>query len=94
MNEPNREKEIFEQALDIDSPKERADFIEKACAGDASLANRIKALIDADQMATNFLSGESERTPMESHLTPLSEGPGAQIDRYKLLQQIGEGEVS
>ena len=51
---PNREKEIFEQALDIVSPDVRAGFLKGACGADAQLRQRVEALLAAHD-ATGFL---------------------------------------
>ena len=44
---PNREKEIFEQALDIEPVAERLAFVLKACGEDAALRTRVLALLQA-----------------------------------------------
>ena len=80
MNTPNREKEIFDAALEIALPAERAAFVDRACGGDAQLAERIRALIAADEEATDFLPGEPGVLATDAKLAPLSEGPGTIID--------------
>jgi eukaryotic-like serine/threonine-protein kinase len=83
----NREKELFAEALALDSG-ERATFLERACGTDAELLRQVLELLDAHAddspvlrtTSTAVLGGET-----------LSEGAGAEIGRYKLLQKIGEG---
>jgi hypothetical protein len=41
----NREKEIFEQALEIESDAERLAFVRKACGEDAALCARVQVLL-------------------------------------------------
>ncbi|MBE0545611.1 MAG: serine/threonine protein kinase [Verrucomicrobia bacterium] len=91
MPESNREKEIFEAAMDIASPEERSAYVEQACAGDEVLARRVHALLKASESASQFLPGTPDQTALISPGVPLAEGPGTVIGRYKLLEQIGEG---
>ncbi|MBI4324976.1 MAG: serine/threonine protein kinase, partial [Chloroflexi bacterium] len=86
----DREKEIFNQALELATPEARAAFLKGACGKDPELREKIEALLRAYAAAGGFLpTKDGERTVVTN--APLSEGPGARIGRYKLLQQIGEG---
>src|SRR5437868_2534651 len=82
----NREKEIFEQALDITPTEERLRFLTSACGKDAVLLARVQALLRADESAESFLPEQPKAGAVR-----ITEKPGDRIDRYKLLQQIGEG---
>src|SRR5438094_66108 len=82
----NREKEIFEQALDITPTEERLRFLTRACGKDAALLARVQALLRADESGESFLPEQPKAT-----LVAITEKPGDRIGRYKLLQQIGEG---
>ncbi|MBI4660223.1 MAG: protein kinase [Verrucomicrobia bacterium] len=101
---PNREKEIFEQALDLASSEERAGFLKGACRGDLQLLQRLEALLRAHREAAGFLPeqpaaearlmsapGAAPVLPGTVLTSLLSEQPGDKIGRYKLLQKIGEG---
>src|SRR5690349_10956576 len=85
-DQSNREKEIFEQALDITLTEERLGFLTSACGKDAALLARVQALLRADESAESFLPERPRAT-----VVPITEKPGDRIGRYKLLQQIGEG---
>src|SRR5260370_19880247 len=85
-DQSNREKEIFEQALDITPTEERLRFLTGACGKDAVLLARVQALLRADESGESFLP---ERP--KAAVVPITEKPGDRIGRYKLLQQIGEG---
>ena len=99
----SRRLDILRQALKRKTPLERATFLDGACGGDAALRVEIEALLASHEEAErgpalnaeagNTLPGEgiTEITPTLLHETPLTEGPGAVIGRYKLLEQIGEG---
>ena len=82
---------IFSEALDLPL-SERAAYLDRACAGDQKLRQRVEGLLLTHDQAGGFL----ERPPVEmaigSRLGAFAgERPGDRIGRYKLLQQIGEG---
>ncbi len=82
----DREKEIFEHALDLVSAEERRRYLESACGNDTVLLARVEALLRADAMGEEFLPEQpKDAGPI------ISEKPGDKIGRYKLLEQIGEG---
>src|SRR6266571_2913670 len=85
-DQSNREKEIFEQALDITPTEERLRFLTGACGKDAALLARVQALLRADESGESFLPEQPKAT-----VVAITEKPGDRIGRYKLLQQIGEG---
>src|SRR3989442_1897763 len=85
-DQSNREKEIFEQALDITPAEERRRFLTSACGKDAVLLARVQALLRADESGESFLPEQPKAA-----VVPITEKPGDRIGRYKLLQQIGEG---
>src|SRR3989442_1741350 len=85
-DQSNREKEIFEQALDITRTEERLRFLTSACGKDAALLARVQALLRADESGESFLPEQPRAA-----VVPITEKPGDRIGRYKLLQQIGEG---
>ena len=99
----SRKQDILRQALKRTTPLEREVFLDGACGADAALRVEIDALLaiyeEAERgPAQNAESGNAppgegttEITPTILHQTPLTEGPGTVIGRYKLLEQIGEG---
>ncbi len=87
------EKEIFFAALDLTSPDARAAFLEGACGKNPALRQRIEILL-AEHFEQDTLlktATASQIIPLLHRPTPLTEGPGSQIGRYKLLQPLGEG---
>jgi serine/threonine protein kinase/WD40 repeat protein len=84
----DREKVLFEKALDLESAAERLAFLRGACGEDAALAARVQALLQAHEETKGFLPG---RPASRTAVLPVSERPGDRIGRYKLLQNIGEG---
>jgi eukaryotic-like serine/threonine-protein kinase len=83
-----REKQIFEEALNLTSPVERLAFVRGACGRNETLLARVQALLEAHETAEGFLPGQPADQPL---IAPLIEKPGDRIGRYKLLQKIGEG---
>src|SRR5438552_10732480 len=81
--------EIFLSAREMRDPTERASYLDRACGADAALRGRVEALLRDADGAKDFFGAEDNLPGMAS--TPLTEGPGTVIGRYKLLQKIGEG---
>lgn len=93
---PKREQEIFLQAQECVGREELDSFLERACAGDAPLRQRVEDLLRIHQEAGDFLAGDGSLSPFgvvprASAPSPCPVGPGQCIGRYKLLQKIGEG---
>ncbi|HZN36562.1 MAG TPA: protein kinase, partial [Pirellulaceae bacterium] len=82
------ERELFIATLQLDESR-RADYLNKACTGDASMRQRVEALLAAFGQAGSFLQ------PSAPEPSPTIDGPsersGMQIGPYKLVEQIGEG---
>jgi eukaryotic-like serine/threonine-protein kinase len=76
---------LLNRALEF-KPAERAAFLAGACGADHDLRQRVETLLQAAVEAEGFMEGV---TVLDE--TPPSEGPGTIIDRYKLLQKLGEG---
>jgi WD40 repeat protein/serine/threonine protein kinase len=83
------EQAIFIAALQED-PDRRAAYLDKACAADPALRQRVEKLLDAHERAGSFLKQPAAAAVTDAY-RPVSEGPGNVIGPYKLLQQIGEG---
>ncbi len=92
MPEPSEhEIEVFNVALELPAAK-RTSYLDKECAGDAALRQRVEALLKASEDSYTCLEGSAAIPSGNFRLPPLpAEKPGDRIGRYKLLQQIGEG---
>jgi serine/threonine protein kinase/Tfp pilus assembly protein PilF len=99
-----QEQTLFIEALEKEDPAERAAFLDRACAGDVALRQRIERLLQRHKEADSLLdrpavapavTGEYTpdpgREPATRHTPEIREGAGTLIGPYKLLQQIGEG---
>ena len=84
----NREREVFLAALEKPMGAERASFLHGACLGDGQLRDAVEALLaNANDSLLDRVAEEARPT----QTVPLSEGPGTQIGKFKILEQIGEG---
>jgi tetratricopeptide (TPR) repeat protein/tRNA A-37 threonylcarbamoyl transferase component Bud32 len=84
------EESIFLEALQLQTPKERAAFLDRVCVGNEGLRCSVEMLLKAHEKAGDFLKRPSASAG-HTEDQPSSEGPGTVIGAYKLLQPIGEG---
>jgi WD40 repeat protein/serine/threonine protein kinase len=89
--EPKDIKIIFSEALEKKTPQERAAYLERACGDDTNLRAKVEDLLKAHEEAGSFLDAPPFDPNVTLNTSPLTEGPGTIIGRYKLLEQIGEG---
>jgi len=85
------EKTIFNEAAEIQSPEQRKSYLDKACGDDAELRSAVEELLRLHDANRRFLEVPVLAAMDTVHTSPVSEGPGDVIGRYKLLEQIGEG---
>ena len=85
------EKSIFKAALELKTPPERTAYVEKVCAADPALKERILALLKAREHKGDFLEALLDEPAVSLEDQNLEEKPDTVIGRYKLLEQIGEG---
>ena len=84
------EAAIFHTARLIDNPDARSRYLDQICAGDQALRERVEALLEVHEQEQGLLKSSPEPAPTADQQL-ISEGPGHEIGRYKLLQRIGEG---
>ncbi|MBI2948352.1 MAG: serine/threonine protein kinase, partial [Verrucomicrobia bacterium] len=85
---PQKAEALFDEVLKF-KPEERAAFLAGACGNDLELRRRVEELLQADLEAGDFLP--SEPAGARTMVVPVTEAPGTCIDRYKLLEKLGEG---
>jgi serine/threonine protein kinase len=94
MSEFNHEEELFDAARRLANPRERDRFLDKRCAGNGPLRQRLAQLLAALHESDDYFRPVSSVSAMQ-HLsatsTPEREGIGTRIGRYQLLEKIGEG---
>jgi hypothetical protein len=81
---------VFLHAIEIPSAEDRAAFVEAACGSNQQLRAEVEALLRAHAKPQGLLDAPDAGSSETTDETP-TEGPGAVIGPYKLLQQIGEG---
>jgi len=89
-----REREIFNSALERATPAERAAYLDGACGEDVEMRSRLAALLGAHDMAGGFLpmDGPTQESyavtqtldKAASILTPVEQQLGNKIGPYKL----------
>src|SRR5262245_43408206 len=102
--EPKSIDRIYWDAAQIVSPAERQAYLDRACAGDARLRQKVEQLLEVRSQAASFLEspvvgpssplvGERPVVKPSDTLGEVSTGEraGAVIGPYKLIEQIGEG---
>jgi RIO-like serine/threonine protein kinase len=89
------EEELFEAALQLHDPVERAAYLDRECAGNPTLRAGGESLLAAHEKAGDFIEqpvgGQETVQSSPADLLPLRELDGERIGRYKLLERIGQG---
>ncbi len=91
INQDKRAREVFLRAVEIALPEARAAYLEGACQEDVVLRSRIEALLENHRRDSFLEDPAIDGPPTVISPTTISEGPGALIGRYKILEKIGEG---
>jgi len=89
--ERNKDEEAIYYEAVSKPPDERRAYIGAACGDDVELLARVEALLKAREVKDSFLEEPVLGSEVTLGDSPLTEGPGAVIGRYKLLDKIGEG---
>lgn len=78
----NREEDLFATASAL-PPEERDRFLRRICGSDSRLFDRVSELLNATECAAGFIK--------ERGMSVSFEGLGEDIDRYRLVHELGEG---
>ncbi|MHC4434177.1 MAG: serine/threonine protein kinase, partial [Planctomycetota bacterium] len=84
-------EKIYNAALEKETEQERSAYLDGACGDDHLVRARVDALLKAHESAGDFLEVPTVYPSATLADSPLTEGPGMVIGRYKLLEKIGEG---
>jgi len=96
VNKSKSEEEIYYAALK-EPPEGRSAYVKAACGDDLELLERVESLLKIRETTNNFLESPPfiDQPLLSSGLLTENEfpeeQPGTIIDRYKLLEKIGEG---
>ena len=85
------ERTIFMAALEYQDLAQQSAYLDKECAGNPKLRERVEALLRSHRVEGSFFQGGTPGIAATIDVPPISERPGTQIGPYKLLQEIGEG---
>ena len=85
-----REEDIFRNAIEFEDRDEQADYVKTACGDDTELCAAVEALL-RHHYQSSILDAPALESSLLHDTTPITEGPGTVIGRYKLLEKIGEG---
>jgi serine/threonine protein kinase len=89
--DPKRDIEVFTEAIQLPH-EERVAFLDRVGAEDKDLRSRIEILLRSNERAGDFLENPPTGAINEVRAkVTAGEKPGDRVDRYKLLEQIGEG---
>src|SRR5579863_3231880 len=93
MSELDQRVKAFVDAAILLPPAQRADYLDRAAAGDVGLRQRLETLLIAQAHPESAADPSVPKNPNTTiAIAPSqSEKAGDKIGRYKLLQQIGEG---
>ncbi len=81
--------ELFDQAVELDSPEQLDLFLEQNCGHDPIQRQELLGLLKAHQKGNRLLDSPTQAMDL-SGASP-TESEGELIGNYKLLQKIGEG---
>jgi serine/threonine protein kinase/tetratricopeptide (TPR) repeat protein len=92
MASPQAElRAVFCEALDCGSPQERAYYLDQACRDRPEMRARVEELLHAHAEASAFLGETNAGLPSTGDEPIRRDLPATVIDRYEILEQIGEG---
>jgi hypothetical protein len=95
------EKVLFEAATEMSDRAARQEFLARTCSDDPALRQRLEKLLSLSDGATQFF-GEDGRAQVRHatstseeashiHVSSTGEIVAARIDRYRLIERVGEG---
>jgi len=90
-NSRERIREIFFEAYRKKTPLERSQYLDQVCGADSGLRKELESLLEAHDRSGSLLEVPPLASDVVLDNSPISESPGTTIDRYKLLEKIGEG---
>lgn len=94
MNESRRrEKELFEELIDLEDEAQRGAFLDRHCVGDAELRRRLEELVALQEPAETLLGPLPTESADEFEAYDAARPKGAEvmIGRYRIIKKIGAG---
>jgi serine/threonine protein kinase/Flp pilus assembly protein TadD len=84
-------KEIFLAAVEKADVPQREAYLRDACVGDPALRRRVDDLLRQQERAGSFLESPAPALVDTVAEPGAGERPGTQVNRYRLLEPLGEG---
>jgi serine/threonine protein kinase len=92
MTKQSTAEAIFFAAREKRTPEERDAYLDEACGGDGDLRRRVERLLSAHPQVGSFLEPAAAPSAETASYQNTREAVGTVIaERYKLLEEIGEG---
>ncbi|HWS87537.1 MAG TPA: protein kinase [Pyrinomonadaceae bacterium] len=84
--------QLYETALEL-APEERTSFIDRACGADEELRREVESLLEADEMAGDFINKPALGAAAEllEEAAAPSLAPGHAISHYRVQSLLGAG---
>lgn len=93
MADENATERVFAEALDIESPARRQQFLEDACAGNVTLRREVETLLRAHDEAGGFLGGKETMCISEPLPRAESRDSAPTISGFRIERQLGRGGI-
>jgi eukaryotic-like serine/threonine-protein kinase len=85
------EREIFLEALEMETPEARAAYLQGACGRDFTLRHQVDELLKEHFSNDSLLAGSALEEGRIAVASLVEEAPTPAFGRYKLLEKLGEG---
>jgi WD40 repeat protein/serine/threonine protein kinase len=82
---------ILAEALEKPTAQERAAYLDSVCGDDTHARDEVESLLQQERTVGDFLDATVHELDISADSLSVMEGPGTIIDRYQLLERIGEG---
>jgi len=86
-----KEEDIFDAALLLQDPEKRIAYLRETCGEGTDLLARVEALLAVHTKERSFLEKAASSLQLTLEGSDRNEGIGTTIDRYRLVERIGEG---
>jgi serine/threonine protein kinase/Tol biopolymer transport system component len=91
QKQPKDIKLAFLEAVERETSEERRAYLDRICRENPDWRAELESLLKTHDEADDFLESPIFAPDVILNDSPLTEGPGTVIGRYKLLEKIGEG---
>ncbi|MDT8303616.1 MAG: serine/threonine-protein kinase [Sedimentisphaerales bacterium] len=91
QDQPKNIKLAFLEALEKETLEDRNEYLDRICRNNADWRSELESLLKTHDEAGDFLESPIFDSRVTLDDSPVSEGPGTVVSRYKLLEKIGEG---